>query len=707
MSVAVDTALRDFVRYTGDGLPNAPVGAPLPIGDPSSGVHNPSKAELRNAIGGVADQAAMSAAQAAAYGGVEVVTFAQLVALTSGTVSVGDIVRVASIDAIYQRLASGGNLTHTASTLSWTVFPTEDGLDVRAFGAVGDGTTDDSPSFQAAVNATPTILGSVHGGNASFRLAAPITMSGKVDLRISNCKVLGNATRFAGYFNVSGSDGVIFDNVTFDHMFGVVTQFLPAHYASGSFNVGVYGTTCGDVTVINSRFDRLYTRSINLTGAGKLTVRGCAFTSPVQNQTQILDYIAILTSRALEVVGNTFLSAATTKDFGTCAVVYSGITEAVLIADNETNWCGRDNTGTHRLGVFDGYFDAKNVRISGNLSRNCLAQFVRASAIENLEIIDNIVHVAAAAETGYSLISLEGGTFTGTGVAIRNAKVSGNIINDPSLRSAVHVQLVAYDWGATSRDITISNNTFSGSDVAILVVGPYNGMRIENNVARGGPGRINLNSESGGITLTAVQGTQINARMRGLRIAGNDLECTGTGAGITVSTDKTPIFTGAMIDGVIEGNRVVNLAATGAQAIVANPRGTPKLAEISIRGNYTRGFDVDIYPRECATVRVLNNDGNGITAPYSSDATNVVEQRRGNSGKAGRLFGTATLVAGGAGIGNTEVRTDDAGKIMITRTISGGTLGHLDVHTIVNATSFQLRSSSGADTSTVFWEIVR
>jgi Right handed beta helix region len=66
MSVAVDTALRDFVRYTGDGLPNAPVGAPLPIGDPSSGVHNPSKADLRNAIGGIVDLAEAAAASAAA-----------------------------------------------------------------------------------------------------------------------------------------------------------------------------------------------------------------------------------------------------------------------------------------------------------------------------------------------------------------------------------------------------------------------------------------------------------------------------------------------------------------------------------------------------------------------------------------------------------------------------------------------------------------
>jgi len=46
----VNRLLREFKRYTGDGLPNEPVGAPLPVGDPASGPHNPKKAELRSAL---------------------------------------------------------------------------------------------------------------------------------------------------------------------------------------------------------------------------------------------------------------------------------------------------------------------------------------------------------------------------------------------------------------------------------------------------------------------------------------------------------------------------------------------------------------------------------------------------------------------------------------------------------------------------------
>lgn len=48
--------LREFSRYTGDGKPGAPVNAPLPIGDPQSGVHNPKKANLRLALGNLAQE---------------------------------------------------------------------------------------------------------------------------------------------------------------------------------------------------------------------------------------------------------------------------------------------------------------------------------------------------------------------------------------------------------------------------------------------------------------------------------------------------------------------------------------------------------------------------------------------------------------------------------------------------------------------------
>lgn len=99
--------------------------------------------------------AAASAAQAALYGGVQVDTFAELVALTSGQVAVGKYAQVRSSGAWYQRAADAavdGHLGHTASALKWYVQPTASGYDVRAFGALGGGVTDDTVAIQKALD---------------------------------------------------------------------------------------------------------------------------------------------------------------------------------------------------------------------------------------------------------------------------------------------------------------------------------------------------------------------------------------------------------------------------------------------------------------------------------------------------------------------------------------------------------------------------
>lgn len=53
MPTIFDKILRDHVRYTGDGLPNAPLASPLPVGDPSSGIYEPKKKDLRDFANGI------------------------------------------------------------------------------------------------------------------------------------------------------------------------------------------------------------------------------------------------------------------------------------------------------------------------------------------------------------------------------------------------------------------------------------------------------------------------------------------------------------------------------------------------------------------------------------------------------------------------------------------------------------------------------
>lgn len=66
MPKSANEVFRDFQRFTGDGQANEPFGHPLPIGDPRSGVHNPSKPDIRDWAGGV-DTAAARAEAAAGH----------------------------------------------------------------------------------------------------------------------------------------------------------------------------------------------------------------------------------------------------------------------------------------------------------------------------------------------------------------------------------------------------------------------------------------------------------------------------------------------------------------------------------------------------------------------------------------------------------------------------------------------------------------
>lgn len=52
------------------------------------------------------------------------------------------------------------------------------GVDVRDFGAVGNGTANDAPAIQAAINALGTAGGVVHLGARTYRLASAITING-------------------------------------------------------------------------------------------------------------------------------------------------------------------------------------------------------------------------------------------------------------------------------------------------------------------------------------------------------------------------------------------------------------------------------------------------------------------------------------------------------------------------------------------------
>lgn len=67
--------------------------------------------------------------------------------------------------------------------------------------------------------------------------------------------------------------------------------------------------------------------------------------------------------------------------------------------------------------------------------------------------------------------------------------------------------------------------------------------------------------------------------------------------------------------------------------------------------------------------------------------------------------GKAVLVAGTKTVSVSDVLAADV--ILITRQVTGGTVGNLSVGTVTDNTSFVINSDSNTETSTVSWAIVR
>lgn len=169
----INRVFREFKRYTGDGLPGEPTGSPLPNGDPQSGVHSPKKSEIRTAMGELFTAVATALQQAIAAAAIATGAASLFQATVFSTKALAeayapefapDYIRTEGYytagdggGALYKKVAS--EPTHAAKfsitlddavTVAWYELASQR-LFIRQFGAVGDGTTNDTAEVQAAV----------------------------------------------------------------------------------------------------------------------------------------------------------------------------------------------------------------------------------------------------------------------------------------------------------------------------------------------------------------------------------------------------------------------------------------------------------------------------------------------------------------------------------------------------------------------------
>lgn len=93
-----------------------------------------------------------------------------------------------------------------------------------------------------------------------------------------------------------------------------------------------------------------------------------------------------------------------------------------------------------------------------------------------------------------------------------------------------------------------------------------------------------------------------------------------------------------------------------------------------------------------------------VVVAGATTITSITDARNGaGSVSAAATSGTATLAAGTVTVTTAAVAAGS--KILYSRQATGGTPGHLSIGTITAGTSFVINSSSGSDTSDVYWRI--
>lgn len=584
---------------------------------------------------------------------------------------------------------------------------------MKDFGAKLDGITNDQPAFQLAVN---TFSGNVKFdcGSGQALLASQVLVEGKTNVTFVGqaTRIKGGSSRFRSYFKVKNCSRVDFEGLSFDQLQPSLPVYTQADYPNGFYNTAIEIEGGSRIRVTGCCFDNLYTRAVSVYQATDVDISDNLFTSPVQSQryngapgAQELQHIHFATCANVRAANNRFINAPITSPAnGVCSIYASGVSGYVHFEGNYSEYAGRDNAGAHRLAVIDYYGDAQTPRIINNVSRNGMAQFMRLAAVRGFVFAGNRIHASPNAEMDYSILTIESTVIYAPGqVGVQDGIVRDNLFEDPAHRHAFAVGIIAYDWGAPSINVQSINNTFDGCRRSHLVRGPFFGVTIADNATRGAAGVIQIDHNP---SITSVYGAEAGAVMRNLDIRNNKmLDDSGGGAvGISISTVKTPPYTGAADNIRVTGNIIRASAPNSGQGVVAQMSGDVPKGRVLINGNEIINYTIGIYLRSAAVATLLDNRIVSAQLPILDEGGTGAVDRGGNRYSDGPARGVARLTAGGVVVPTAEVRAGDI--VRLSRQASGGEPGQLSLLSISDGTSLTISSSSATDTSTVLWEII-
>lgn len=511
---------------------------------------------------------------------------------------------------------------------------------VRHFGALGNGLADDSAAIQAAVDAI------ADGSNLSFpRGEYRIDNEIKIHKRSGICfigegaRISGGPDRFRSFFHCDASHELTFDGIEFDQRGTRLPPYESSEHGK-TYHCPIYFINGDGLTVKNAEFKDLYSLSVFFFQSTRVVVENCVFHCNSSDNDQWLQFIHMQTYGGANVVADCrFIGAsATSPSYNPAAVFASGggLGSSLRIEGNYSEYCGRNNHGSHRLGVFDIYGDAQNVVVRDNVSLHTMAQFMRLSSTRNAQISGNRVVMSADAEFDYSIFTIESViTFAPGQVGCQNIEISGNKFEDIHGRAAFAVGVLSYDWGAPATGITVKGNIFVGCRRSVVVYGPFLNVDILNNGGQSGRNSIEVaHNGLDGAQVTSVIRREYLGYFDGLLIAFNAIlnDSPNDSNAITINLHKTPKYSGSVGSFVVRDNSLRRVGKIdGGQAIAVIVNAAKQQGQVLISGNETEGYTHDWYIRGTKDVIVNGNRSiNTASSSYLDDGTNGVVKRTNN-----------------------------------------------------------------------------
>ncbi|KFF21172.1 right-handed parallel beta-helix repeat-containing protein [Chryseobacterium sp. JM1] len=292
------------------------------------------------------------------------------------------------------------------------------------------------------------------------------------------------------YFSFTTCQNIIIEGLKFDLNKRNLLAYNSADDAvQKEFNGGVFFTDSSNIEITNCSFFDLYNRAIRIYSCheGHIIVNNNLFESGLQNQIYVMEHLVISQSHNANVVveNNSFKNAENHDSSKAPCGIFGfdlGLFGSVLINNNYFEYCGRDNTGHHRLYAIDFYDNVNNFVISNNTFRNTTWGAIRFDGIRKNGIItDNIIHQLISDDGGMINASSRGAVeFNQT--EFRNVIISNNIL-ESSGETSYGIILQGLSSFCNTENIEISNNKFYNLKSCITLHGDMDTVSISNNQA--------------------------------------------------------------------------------------------------------------------------------------------------------------------------------------------------------------------------------